>query len=328
MNRTKAHGRTRRLKAKSKHQTNAGEEKMSLAGFKDVEWPDVLPVKLVYNDYRAVVASGNQATYVYRLNSCFDPDQTGVGGQPAGFDQLKALYGRYRVVAVRARVSCSCATSGGGAFLAIAPVDNSALTSIAEDVASLRHAASMALSNNSKLAVCDKLWHIGELLGYSDESVLANSNMDAAVTGNPGFQQYLLISVETSGATDQVSLQTELTYYTRMEVPTAVEDASRGIKGRALARLQPKICSTIPCPASPTTTAPDSVFSRASDTSDRVGVDGRETTRTPLLSTSALPLGATELVATMQRQCTVTSGYCLSCSTPVSPSAGLPLQGK
>jgi hypothetical protein len=232
---------------------------MSLSGFKSVEWPDVFPVKLVYNDERAVVASGNQGEYIYRLNSVFDPDETGVGGQPAGFDQLKTLYGRYRVMAVEARVSLACMTSGAAAFLAVAPVDNAALGSIAEDVACLRHAMSAEAANGSKLAVIKKLWHIGELLGYSDESMLANSNMDGAVTGNPAFQQHMLVCFETTGATDTCELEIQLTYYVRMELPTAVEDAVashkvRAMRSRASAALQAAAAAALPSPdlSSPT----------------------------------------------------------------------------
>ncbi len=37
---------------------------------------------------------------VFRLNSLFDPDLTGTGHQPFGFDQLTPIYGRYAVQAV------------------------------------------------------------------------------------------------------------------------------------------------------------------------------------------------------------------------------------
>lgn len=41
----------------------------------------------------------------YRLNSLFDPDFSGIGHQPYGFDQLTPLYNRYRVI------SCSYVVS-------------------------------------------------------------------------------------------------------------------------------------------------------------------------------------------------------------------------
>jgi hypothetical protein len=203
----------------------AGDPELSLSGYKSVMWPTVLPVKLRYSDMRAIVAAGNQGTYVYRLNSVFDPDQTGVGGQPAGFDQLKTLYGRYRVMGCAVKVTACPMTSGGSAMIAMAPVDNSALSSTAEATADLRYAKAAQCQFSGAEAVLKAFYHIGRLLGYSDASMLANSNMDAAVTGNPSFQQYLLINFETTGATDTVEVRTELTYYVRMEVPTSVVDS-------------------------------------------------------------------------------------------------------
>lgn len=41
----------------------------------------------------------NNYTQVMRLNSLFDPNFTGVGHQPYGYDQLSPIYNRYRVIA-------------------------------------------------------------------------------------------------------------------------------------------------------------------------------------------------------------------------------------
>ncbi len=39
------------------------------------------------------------ANYIFRANSCFDPDLTGTGIQPPGFDQWKQFYTTYEVLA-------------------------------------------------------------------------------------------------------------------------------------------------------------------------------------------------------------------------------------
>lgn len=54
--------------------------------------------KQKYSDVFALGA-GSGSTFLYRLNSVFDPNRTGVGHQPQGFDQLATLYNRYRVIA-------------------------------------------------------------------------------------------------------------------------------------------------------------------------------------------------------------------------------------
>lgn len=42
--------------------------------------------------------------YVFNLNSLFDPDRTGIGHQPYGFDNLALLYNRYRVISCGWRI--------------------------------------------------------------------------------------------------------------------------------------------------------------------------------------------------------------------------------
>ncbi len=51
--------------------------------------------------------AGLPDAHVYRLNSLFDPDFTGVGHQPIGFDQLMPMYDHYKVIGARVRVTFS-----------------------------------------------------------------------------------------------------------------------------------------------------------------------------------------------------------------------------
>jgi len=223
-----------------------GEPKLSLTLFRPVEWPDVLPVKLRYDDFRAVTASVNQAVYVYRINSVFDPDFMGVGGQPGGFDQLKALYGRYRVMAFKYKFELEVITASDAASLVCAPVDSSSFSTTAEAVADLRHASKVSSAQfGSAKAVVQGMWHVGELLGYSDLSVLANTNMDAAVTANPSFQQFCFVCWETSGASTAAWLTATLEYFVRMEVPIAVQDAQSHKSKFAKLRSPPTPASSL-----------------------------------------------------------------------------------
>lgn len=43
-------------------------------------------------------AVGTYGTYHFRANSCYDPDESGVGHQPRGFDQWSAFYDNYVVL--------------------------------------------------------------------------------------------------------------------------------------------------------------------------------------------------------------------------------------
>lgn len=66
--------------------------------------PPVMRTKLKYV-WRTSTAAIPLQSNVFRLNSLYDPDYTGVGAQPRYFDQLIALYGAYVVTGCKARVT-------------------------------------------------------------------------------------------------------------------------------------------------------------------------------------------------------------------------------
>lgn len=258
-NRTKKH-----RSAHSRLMSSAPED--SLSGFRPVMWPTVFPAKLVYSDYRPLTCVASQVEYVYRLNSLFDPDQSGVGGQPDGFDQLKALYGRYRVMAVDVEVQAVGQSANG--LITCAPTDTPGGFTSAEEVAGLRYAKTAAFSS-TQVGRLKTRYHIGKLLGYSDDAMLGNSNVEAAITASPSFQQYLVIAVEGGSSATQVqNVWVRLTYYARMEVPIAVIDTTIVHSARFVARIpasltnshtgsdsgdHPVSCSQLTCTPVPST---------------------------------------------------------------------------
>lgn len=61
--------------------------------------------------YAADVQTTASGRYVFNLNSLFDPDQTGGGHQPYGYDNLTAIYKKYRVISCGWRITTTSATS-------------------------------------------------------------------------------------------------------------------------------------------------------------------------------------------------------------------------
>jgi len=72
--------------------------------------------KMTYADQNNAAGTGPQ-TYVYCQNGLYDPDITGVGHQPRGFDQLEELYTRYYVYA--ARFDVTVLNAGGSEILCV-----------------------------------------------------------------------------------------------------------------------------------------------------------------------------------------------------------------
>lgn len=236
---------------KKNHKTKGGTHlsltkntRLPLEGFLGTQCPDSTCLKFVYSDYRFVTAAVNQAEYVYRLNSLFDPDFTGVGGQPDGFDQWKTLYSNYRVVA--AAVEVQAAGGNGFGFVAIAPTSTSTTLASAEEAGGLRHARAGTFTQQFPRTV-KALWHIGTILGQSDETVLTSKDAQAAVTASPTSEAFVHVCCETSGASDVVYLWTKITYYARMEIPTVLIDTAHRHRTRfSMALTAIKEASTTP----------------------------------------------------------------------------------
>lgn len=69
--------------------------------------PNSVYCKLKYSSDFAlnIPSAGIPAVYIFRANSLYDPDFTGTGHQPRGFDQLMAFYNHYTVVGAKITLS-------------------------------------------------------------------------------------------------------------------------------------------------------------------------------------------------------------------------------
>jgi len=64
-------------------------------------FPQRYVTKLRYVSDAITVTTGTSYDRIFRGNGCFDPDATGAGHQPMGFDQLAGIYSRYRVLGAK-----------------------------------------------------------------------------------------------------------------------------------------------------------------------------------------------------------------------------------
>lgn len=76
----------------------------ALPSWRNVGIPRYWRGRLRYSDIYAWTTAGGLDRQVYAGNGLYDPDITGIGHQPTGFDQLVAIWSRYRVYSSRIRV--------------------------------------------------------------------------------------------------------------------------------------------------------------------------------------------------------------------------------
>lgn len=62
-----------------------------------IGFPDTLRTSLSYTDTFSIKSTAFQTIYSFRGNSCYDPDFSSTGHQPAYFDTYSEVYSRYKV---------------------------------------------------------------------------------------------------------------------------------------------------------------------------------------------------------------------------------------
>lgn len=70
-------------------------------------FPDSEVAIIRYCDEIAISPGAAYGQHTFRGNSCFDPDESGIGHQPLYYDQYAAVYSKYKVVSSRCRVTVS-----------------------------------------------------------------------------------------------------------------------------------------------------------------------------------------------------------------------------
>lgn len=82
--------------------------------------PNKFATKLRYVEFTTVNpgVTGIAGVHVVKANGMFDPNATGVGHQPRGFDQLMTMYDHFTVVG--ARISVQFSTYGSSAYAPLA----------------------------------------------------------------------------------------------------------------------------------------------------------------------------------------------------------------
>jgi hypothetical protein len=152
--------------------------------------PDSVRVLLRYTEIiNPTTAAGGLYWYVYRGNSCFDPNFTGTGAQPNGFDQWAFFYNSYVVLSSRIRLEIIGNTNS--ATYAVAPLYSSSSPASASDVSGMRYAVSKSgiLVGNATLIDLTDSMSTAQQFGISEAAVVEDDLYSALVTANVATAQ-------------------------------------------------------------------------------------------------------------------------------------------
>lgn len=167
--------------------------------------------KLKYSE-AFVLNVANNWTQTMRLNSLFDPNLTGVGHQPYGFDQLAAIYNRYRVIATSYCINAYSGTSPIR-FACIPVNDAPPINNLSELCENPRAYWKLQYPGGDTQYIKGKT-SIPSLMGRTKQQYMADDRFQAEVTSSPLEAALLYItgqSMTDSSADFTMTLTMEFT---------------------------------------------------------------------------------------------------------------------
>lgn len=159
------------------------------------------------------------------MNSLYDPDYSNIFGnrQPPGFDELAALYGRYRVLAVKVKMTIVNKNANVPARYINWPAKNllgSLATVNGVDLVTQPYASKLytiSSSGGRNKIVVSRYIPIYRAMGTLKATVLGNDDYSASINASPGETCYLWQSFSSGDTAVQLDCTLEVKFYTRFE---------------------------------------------------------------------------------------------------------------
>jgi len=164
--------------------------------------------------YTDISITGTSAagTYVMSANGLFDPDITGTGGQPMGFDQMMVFFNHYTVLRSRIRVVFDNVTGGGVlATVALSTNASSTPTTVVEnliengDVTFQKLGFAGAFGSSCTLK---RTLDVGKYQGL--RNIIDDPDMRGDAASNPTEQSYYHLSVWDQVGATSISVQAQM----------------------------------------------------------------------------------------------------------------------
>jgi len=180
--------------------------------------PDRYLTTLKYAEAVTVSAAG-LASYKWRLNSLFDPNLTGVGHQPYGFDQLcgpagTALYNRYRVISCKYVLTCT--SDAANIAFGVLPA-NESLTLI-NNVSEMREnpkAQYKVFTQGGPAQMLTGTVSLPKLIGRTKSQYMADDNYQATYAANPA--ELAILNCYAQGLNDDPTFNASPTFNILLE---------------------------------------------------------------------------------------------------------------
>lgn len=179
-------------------------------------FPLFLHTRLRYVDRKSVTGAAGYWTSEWRANSMYDIDYNAVGHQPMGFDQLAALYHRYRVYGLA--YDFTIINEGTEPIQLTMYCDNTTGVTIdPNDAAEKKNARTVYVggSGGKQISRLKGYLNIKKMLGYKSNT---DDDLSALVSTNPAQVLFLNMAAYTadgSASTMNATIITRFRFYAK-----------------------------------------------------------------------------------------------------------------
>jgi len=191
--------------------------------------PDELRVTLKYTQQMILTETTGTATnYLFRGNGPFDPDLTGTGAQPSGYDQWSAFYQMQRTLGSRIRVKAISLSQSLTFFrFVLAPITSitpfNAATGI-DNFAVSKYAQMAEIVTNTKPIPLTAECSTAKIFGKSLRDIEGEDDYASLISATPAFQwawQIMMDALDltnTASVTFIVELEYDVVFWDRVNV--------------------------------------------------------------------------------------------------------------
>lgn len=155
------------------------------------------------------VSSPGMSIYKWNLNSLWDPNRTGIGHQPYGFDQLAALYNRYRVISCSYVISAISDSANIG-LCAVPANDTAPLVTNLSEAREQPRAKFLVQNPGGNLKVLKGKVYLPALTGRTKSQYMASEAYQATTTASP--TELMVLNVFGQGMNDDPVFNPAITY--------------------------------------------------------------------------------------------------------------------
>lgn len=176
--------------------------------------PAVQYVKLPYTDFRLVsLAASTLDTRSWSINSLFDPDVSGAGGQPLFFDQYATMYRTYRVYGAKYMFKVSFGASTNACYhptVCVLPCHDATTYSTIAVAMQMKGAKYRNLVPASTTTTIKGYISMASLLGIPKRQVSSDDRFQADVSANPAERGHVHIYVQNNDGTNAMIMTCEI----------------------------------------------------------------------------------------------------------------------